>query len=40
MVALKGRQMRVAESLVGDDTAMIVLVARNDQIDRMVEGST
>ncbi|KAI3408332.1 uncharacterized protein J3R85_020325 [Psidium guajava] len=40
VVAPRGRQMRVAESLVGDDTAMIVFVARNDQVDLVAEGST
>ncbi|KAK3416856.1 hypothetical protein EUGRSUZ_H02606 [Eucalyptus grandis] len=40
VVAPRGRQMRAAEALVGDDTAMIIFVARNDQVDLMVEGST
>ncbi|KAK4773843.1 hypothetical protein SAY87_028862 [Trapa incisa] len=40
MVAPKGRQARTAESLVGDETGIIVFVARNDQVDAMKEGST
>ncbi|OWM76060.1 uncharacterized protein At4g28440-like [Punica granatum] len=40
MVAPKGRQARTAESLVGDETGIIVFVARNDQVDMMKEGST
>lgn len=31
VVAPRGRQMRAAETLVGDDTAMIVFIARNEQ---------
>lgn len=31
MVAPRGRQARIAECLVGDETGMIVFVARNDQ---------
>lgn len=30
-VAPKGRRSRIAESLVGDETGVIVFVARNDQ---------
>ncbi|KAK4779975.1 hypothetical protein SAY87_016081 [Trapa incisa] len=40
MVALKGRQVRISECLVGDETGLIVYVARNDQVDLMKEGST
>lgn len=31
MVAPKGRQARISECLVGDETGMIIFVARNDQ---------
>ncbi|KAK2374499.1 hypothetical protein P8452_47108 [Trifolium repens] len=34
------RQMRIAESLVGDETGMIIFTARNDQVDLVKEGST
>ncbi|KAK4763927.1 hypothetical protein SAY87_013365 [Trapa incisa] len=40
MVAPKGRQARISECLVGDETGMIVFVARNDQVGLMKEGST
>ncbi|KAK3041794.1 hypothetical protein RJ639_000310 [Escallonia herrerae] len=36
----QGRQMRIAELLVGDETGMIVFTARNDQVDLMKEGAT
>ncbi|XP_074296022.1 uncharacterized protein At4g28440-like isoform X2 [Silene latifolia] len=34
------RQMRLAECLVGDETGIIVFTARNDQVDKMIKGST
>lgn len=34
------RQMRIAECLVGDETAIIVFTARNEQVDLMKEGTT
>ncbi|KAF9613074.1 hypothetical protein IFM89_005522 [Coptis chinensis] len=34
------RQMRIAESLVGDETGIIVFTARNDQVDLMKAGTT
>eukprot|EP00244_Chara_vulgaris_P003540 TRINITY_DN1655_c0_g1_i1.p3 TRINITY_DN1655_c0_g1~~TRINITY_DN1655_c0_g1_i1.p3 ORF type:complete len:136 (+),score=35.54 TRINITY_DN1655_c0_g1_i1:246-653(+) len=34
------RQVRIAESIVGDDTGVIVFTARNDQVDKMKEGAT
>ncbi|KAK2977760.1 hypothetical protein RJ640_016149 [Escallonia rubra] len=37
---IQGRQMRIAELLVGDETGMIVFTARNDQVDLMKEGAT
>ncbi|XP_061344367.1 uncharacterized protein At4g28440-like [Gastrolobium bilobum] len=40
MIVQRGRPQRIAESLVGDETAMIVFTARNDQVDLMKEGST
>ncbi|KAH0672167.1 hypothetical protein KY284_023254 [Solanum tuberosum] len=36
----QGRQMRLAECLVGDETGMIIFTARNDQVDMMKEGAT
>ncbi|KAJ9563769.1 hypothetical protein OSB04_008929 [Centaurea solstitialis] len=36
----QGRNMRLAECLVGDETGIIVFTARNDQVDAMKEGST
>ncbi|CAK9182738.1 unnamed protein product [Ilex paraguariensis] len=36
----QGRQMRLAECLVGDETGMIVFTARNEQVDLMKEGTT
>ncbi|CAL5398767.1 unnamed protein product [Camellia sinensis] len=36
----QGRQMRLAECLVGDETGMIIFTARNDQVDLMKEGAT
>ncbi|GKV22874.1 hypothetical protein SLE2022_377410 [Rubroshorea leprosula] len=36
----RGRQMRIAECLVGDETGMIIFTARNEQVDMMKEGST
>lgn len=33
-------QKRIAESLVRDETGVIIVTARNDQIDLMKEGST
>ncbi|KAI4384289.1 hypothetical protein MLD38_002464 [Melastoma candidum] len=39
-VAPRGRQMRTTECLVGDETGIIVFVARNDQVDLMKEGNT
>ncbi|GMH20720.1 hypothetical protein Nepgr_022562 [Nepenthes gracilis] len=35
-----GRQSRMAECLVGDETGMIVFTARNDQVDLMKAGTT
>ncbi|KAL6607737.1 hypothetical protein ACP70R_040800 [Stipagrostis hirtigluma subsp. patula] len=35
-----GRQMRIAECLVGDETGIIVFTARNDQVDVMKPGAT
>ncbi|KAK8299782.1 hypothetical protein V6Z11_D05G340800 [Gossypium hirsutum] len=34
------RQIRIAESLVGDETGMIIFTARNEQVDFMKEGAT
>ncbi|KAI4382599.1 hypothetical protein MLD38_008544 [Melastoma candidum] len=39
-VVPRGRQMRITECLVGDETGIIVFVARNDQVDLMKEGNT
>ncbi|KAI4339332.1 hypothetical protein MLD38_024288 [Melastoma candidum] len=39
-VVPRGRQMRTTECLVGDETGIIVFVARNDQVDLMKEGNT
>ncbi|KAM7269189.1 hypothetical protein ACFE04_024686 [Oxalis oulophora] len=36
----QGRQMRLAECLVGDETGIIIFTARNDQVELMKEGST
>ncbi|XP_009363556.2 uncharacterized protein At4g28440 [Pyrus x bretschneideri] len=36
----QGRQTRIAECLVGDETGLIIFTARNDQVDLMQEGST
>ncbi|CAO2196044.1 unnamed protein product [Urochloa humidicola] len=36
----QGRQMRIAECLVGDETGIIVFTARNDQVDVMKPGAT
>jgi len=36
----QGRQMRIAECLVGDETGIIVFTARNDQVDVMKLGTT
>ena len=36
----QGRQMRIAECLLGDETGMIVFTARNDQVDLAKEGAT
>uniref|UniRef100_A0A5B7AZU8 Single-stranded DNA binding protein Ssb-like OB fold domain-containing protein n=1 Tax=Davidia involucrata TaxID=16924 RepID=A0A5B7AZU8_DAVIN len=36
----QGRQMRLAECLVGDETGMIIFTARNDQVELMKEGTT
>ncbi|KAL6983691.1 hypothetical protein U1Q18_017069 [Sarracenia purpurea var. burkii] len=36
----QGRQMRLAECLVGDETGIIIFTARNDQVDLMKEGTT
>lgn len=36
----QGRQMRMAECLVGDETGMIIFTARNDQVDKMKAGAT
>ncbi|KAL1807255.1 hypothetical protein DCAR_0833121 [Daucus carota subsp. sativus] len=36
----QGRQMRLAECLVGDETGMVIFTARNDQVELMKEGST
>lgn len=34
------RQLRIAECLIGDETGVIIFTARNDQVDKMKEGST
>ncbi|CAD5180659.1 uncharacterized protein At4g28440 [Musa acuminata AAA Group] len=34
------RQMRIAECLVGDETGMILVTARNEQVDMMTPGTT
>ncbi|KAL1060216.1 hypothetical protein V6Z11_1Z115900 [Gossypium hirsutum] len=34
------RQIQIAESLVGDETGMIIFTARNEQVDFMKEGAT
>eukprot|EP00252_Welwitschia_mirabilis_P023614 TRINITY_DN6726_c0_g1_i1.p1 TRINITY_DN6726_c0_g1~~TRINITY_DN6726_c0_g1_i1.p1 ORF type:complete len:133 (+),score=26.79 TRINITY_DN6726_c0_g1_i1:210-608(+) len=36
----RGRQMRLAECLVGDETGVILFAARNEQVDIMKEGAT
>eukprot|EP01018_Ginkgo_biloba_P017217 Gb_12157 [translate_table: standard] len=36
----QGRQMRLAECLVGDETGIIVFTARGDQVDLMQPGVT
>ncbi|KAG2594526.1 hypothetical protein PVAP13_5NG011616, partial [Panicum virgatum] len=36
----QGRQMQIAECLVGDETGIIVFTARNDQVDVMKPGTT
>lgn len=36
----QGRQMRLAECLAGDESAMIVFTARGDQVDLMKTGAT
>ncbi|KAJ6890106.1 hypothetical protein NC651_023792 [Populus alba x Populus x berolinensis] len=36
----QGRQMKIAECLVGDETGLIIFTARNDQVDLMQEGTT
>ncbi|KAL1828749.1 hypothetical protein DCAR_0208006 [Daucus carota subsp. sativus] len=36
----QGRQMRLVECLVGDETGMIIFTARNDQVDLVKEGAT
>ncbi|KAI3731467.1 hypothetical protein L1987_62655 [Smallanthus sonchifolius] len=36
----QGRNMRLAECLVGDETGIVVFTARNDQVDAMKECST
>ncbi|GMH01611.1 hypothetical protein Nepgr_003450 [Nepenthes gracilis] len=36
----QGRQMRMAECLLGDETGMIIFTARNDQVDVMKAGTT
>ncbi|KAL9246502.1 hypothetical protein vseg_020028 [Gypsophila vaccaria] len=36
----QGRQTKIAECLVGDETGIIVFTARNDQVDKMKAGST
>ncbi|GLJ45639.1 hypothetical protein SUGI_0960620 [Cryptomeria japonica] len=36
----QGRQMRLSECLVGDDTAIIVFIARGDQVELMKPGAT
>ncbi|XP_052185557.1 uncharacterized protein At4g28440-like [Diospyros lotus] len=38
--ASQGRQMRLSECLVGDETGMIIFTARNDQVELMKEGTT
>ncbi|CAH9087779.1 unnamed protein product [Cuscuta epithymum] len=41
LISQRGRtQSRVAECLVGDETGMVVFLARNDQVDLMQEGTT
>ena len=34
------RQMKLAECIVGDDTGVIIFVARNEQVELMQEGTT
>uniref|UniRef100_A0A6M2E8W1 Single-stranded DNA binding protein Ssb-like OB fold domain-containing protein n=1 Tax=Populus davidiana TaxID=266767 RepID=A0A6M2E8W1_9ROSI len=36
----QGRQMKIAECLVGDETGLIIFTARNDQVDLMKEDTT
>ncbi|KAH9289672.1 hypothetical protein KI387_033789, partial [Taxus chinensis] len=36
----QGHQMRLAECLVGDDTAIIVFIARGDQVELVKPGAT
>mmetsp|Transcript_8105 Transcript_8105/g.24426 ORF Transcript_8105/g.24426 Transcript_8105/m.24426 type:complete len:134 (+) Transcript_8105:284-685(+) len=36
---VNGEELRIAECLVGDDTATALFTARNEQIDQMHEGS-
>ncbi|XP_076923580.1 uncharacterized protein At4g28440-like [Bidens hawaiensis] len=40
MVVQKGRNVRIAECLVGDQTGTILFTARNDQVDLMKPGTT
>nr|XP_043623760.1 uncharacterized protein At4g28440-like [Erigeron canadensis] len=40
MVMQKGRNVRIAECLVGDDTGTILFTARNDQVDLMKPGTS
>lgn len=36
----QGRQMRIAECIVGDETGTIIFTARNEQVDMMKPGAT
>jgi len=38
--ASQGRQSKIAECLVGDETGLIVFTARNDQVEKMKAGTT
>ncbi|XP_076882508.1 uncharacterized protein At4g28440-like [Bidens hawaiensis] len=39
-VLQKGRNVRIAECLIGDETGTILFTARNDQVDLMKPGTT
>lgn len=34
------RQTRIAECLIGDETGVIIFTARNEQVDKMKDGTT